>query len=84
MVVKCDTRWDMQDYPPDILITNYSMLNIMMMRSIENNIFDSTKKWLGSNPENKFYFIIDELHAYRGTPGQKLPISSASYIIASV
>ena len=66
------SRWDMQDYPPDILITNYSMLNIMMMRSIENNIFDSTKKWLGSNPENKFYFIIDELHAYRGTPGTEV------------
>jgi len=33
------SRWDMQDCPPDILITNYSILNIMMMRSIENNIF---------------------------------------------
>jgi Lhr-like helicase len=66
------SRWDMQDHPPDILITNYSMLNIMMMRSIENNIFDSTKKWLESDPENKFYLIIDELHAYRGTPGTEV------------
>src|SRR5262249_8619002 len=32
------SRWDMQDDPPDILITNYSMLNIMLMRSLENNI----------------------------------------------
>lgn len=66
------SRWDMQDHPPDILITNYSMLNIMMMRSIENNIFDSTREWLESNPENKFYLIIDELHAYRGTPGTEV------------
>lgn len=66
------SRWDMQDHPPDILITNYSMLNIMMMRNIENNIFDSTKKWLESDPENKFYLIIDELHAYRGTPGTEV------------
>ncbi|WP_247216949.1 DEAD/DEAH box helicase [Synechococcus sp. C9] len=66
------SRWDMQDHPPDILITNYSMLNIMMMRSIENNIFDSTKKWLESDPENKFFLIIDELHAYRGTPGTEV------------
>ena len=28
-------RWSMQATPPDILITNYSMLNIMLMRSIE-------------------------------------------------
>ena len=26
------SRWDMQEDPPDILITNYSMLNIMLMR----------------------------------------------------
>ena len=26
------SRWDMQDHPPDVLITNYSMLNIMLMR----------------------------------------------------
>ncbi|MEG5021474.1 DEAD/DEAH box helicase [Microcoleus sp. AT8-B1] len=66
------SRWDMQDSPPDILITNYSMLNIMMMRSIENNIFDETCNWLASNPNNQFFLIIDELHAYRGTPGTEV------------
>jgi len=66
------SRWDMQDCPPDILITNYSMLNIMMMRSIENNIFESTRDWLASDPENQFFLIIDELHAYRGTPGTEV------------
>jgi len=66
------SRWDMQDCPPDILITNYSMLNIMMMRSIENNVFDATRDWLQSDPENQFFLIIDELHAYRGTPGTEV------------
>ena len=33
------SRWDMQDAPPDILITNYSMLSIMMMREIDESIF---------------------------------------------
>lgn len=66
------SRWDMQESPPDILITNYSMLNIMMMRSIENNIFDATYDWLAENPENQFFLIIDELHAYRGTPGTEV------------
>lgn len=66
------SRWDMQDTPPDILITNYCMLNIMMMRSIENRIFDQTKQWLESDPKNQFFLIIDELHAYRGTPGTEV------------
>ncbi|WLT37186.1 hypothetical protein NON20_14470 [Synechocystis sp. B12] len=66
------SRWDMQDAPPDILITNYSMLNIMMMREIENGIFDKTRDWLASSPENKFFLIVDELHSYRGTPGTEV------------
>jgi ATP-dependent helicase YprA (DUF1998 family) len=68
------SRWDMQDTPPDILITNYSMLNIMLMRSIEQDIFDQTKEWLAepNHPERQFFLIIDELHAYRGTPGTEV------------
>ena len=66
------SRWDMQDTPPDILITNYSMLNIMLMRSIESCIFDRTREWLASDSTRKFYLIIDELHAYRGTPGTEV------------
>ncbi|NEP57248.1 MAG: DEAD/DEAH box helicase [Symploca sp. SIO2G7] len=68
------SRWDMQETPPDILITNYSMLNIMMMRSIENNIFEQTRRWLAEpeHPERQFFLIIDELHAYRGTPGTEV------------
>ncbi|MEO1373222.1 MAG: DEAD/DEAH box helicase [Cyanobacteria bacterium J06635_10] len=68
------SRWDMQDTPPDIMITNYSMLNIMMMRSIEDNIFNATRDWLAepNHPERQFFLIIDELHAYRGTPGTEV------------
>ena len=68
------SRWDMQETPPDILITNYSMLNIMMMRAVEDNIFDVTRAWLAEpgHPERVFHLIIDELHAYRGTPGTEV------------
>lgn len=66
------SRWDMQDTPPDILITNYSMLNIMLMRSIEAGIFEKTKAWLKSDPSNRFFLIVDELHSYRGTPGTEV------------
>ena len=66
------SRWDMQDAPPDIFITNYSMLNIMLMRSIENPIFDQTRQWLEQSCENIFYLVVDELHTYRGTPGTEV------------
>ena len=66
------SRWDMQAAPPDILITNYSMLNIMLMRQTEAGIFDKTKQWLQSDPSHIFHLIVDELHTYRGTPGTEV------------
>ena len=67
------SRWDMQDDPPDILITNYSMLSIMMMRKVDEKIFSKTREWLGKDRENHlFHLIIDELHLYRGTPGAEI------------
>ncbi|WP_307771286.1 DEAD/DEAH box helicase [uncultured Treponema sp.] len=69
-------RQDMQKNPPDILITNYSMLNIMLMRKREEDIFEKTKKWLQEDPNHIFTLVIDELHTYRGTAGTEV-----SYII---
>lgn len=66
------SRWDMQDQPPDILITNYSMLNIMLMRSVEASIFDATRSWLEADERNTFHLVVDELHTYRGTPGTEV------------
>ena len=66
------SRWDMQETPPDILITNYSMLNIMMMRQVEASMFDKTRAWLRSDSSNRFFLIVDELHSYRGTPGTEV------------
>ncbi len=70
------TRWDIQRYPPDILITNYSMLSVMLCRDIERHIFDSTREWLSESGANTFYLVIDELHSYRGTGGTEI-----SYIV---
>lgn len=65
------SRWDMQEAPPDILITNYSMLNIMLMRDIEDQIFQATRTWL-EDPSSIFHLVVDELHSYRGTPGTEV------------
>jgi hypothetical protein len=66
------SRWDMQDAAPDILITNYSMLNIALMRDREDSIFDQTRQWLAADPNHVFTLIIDEMHSYRGTPGTEV------------
>lgn len=66
------TRWDMIQAPPDILVTNYSMLNVMLMRQREEAMFEATKDWLASDPSHCFSFVVDELHTYRGTDGSEV------------
>lgn len=77
------SRWDMQDSPPDILITNFSMLGIMMMRECDEPIFEKTRAWLAAEDVDKnkrndvrksriFNLIVDELHLYRGTTGAEV------------
>lgn len=58
--------------PPDIFITNYSMLNIILMRPGESEIFEKTKKWLAEDSNHKFTLVVDELHTYRGTAGTEV------------
>lgn len=66
------SRWDMQDAPPDLLITNYSMLNIMLMREREEPLIEKTRAWLDADSRNVFTLVIDELHMYRGTAGTEV------------
>lgn len=65
-------RWDMQSSWPDILITNFTMLSIMLVREKENSLFESTRTWLSESEANVFYLVLDELHSYRGTPGTEI------------
>ena len=68
------TRHEMQMFCPDILITNYSMLEYMLMRPIEKSIWQSTRSWLDSSDDNKLLFIIDEAHMYRGSAGGEVAL----------
>lgn len=76
-------RFDMQAAPPDIMITNFSMLSIMLMRDIDGPVFEKTREWLAcedlpgdqreqEKPNRVFHLIIDELHLYRGTQGTEI------------
>ncbi|MGE3073897.1 MAG: DEAD/DEAH box helicase [Dehalococcoidia bacterium] len=66
------TRDEMLTHPADVLITNYSMLEYMMMRPLERPIFDATKNWLSENPEQKLLLVVDEAHLYRGAAGAEV------------
>jgi DEAD/DEAH box helicase domain-containing protein len=65
-------RWDMVATPPDVLVTNYSMLNAMLMRDVEEPMFDSTSTWLRHDASNVFTLVVDELHLYRGSAGAEV------------
>lgn len=67
-------RQEMHQHCPDILITNYSMLEYMLMRPIEKSIWESTISWLNSDPNNKLLFVIDEAHMYRGSSGGEVSL----------
>jgi DEAD/DEAH box helicase domain-containing protein len=66
------SRWDMQSHPPDILVTNVSMLNVMLVREVDAPIFDKTRKWLLENDDAYFFLVLDELHLQRGSAGTEV------------
>jgi ATP-dependent helicase YprA (DUF1998 family) len=68
------TRHEVLAAPPDVLITNYSMLEYMLMRPLERPVFDATRDWLADNPEERFLLIVDEAHLYRGAAGAEVAL----------
>ena len=55
-------RWEMQRHPPDIFITNFSMLSVMLMRhrdpcipkdQADVDMIDKTRNWLEGDPCRK-------------------------------
>ncbi|HAP12892.1 MAG TPA: helicase, partial [Afipia sp.] len=73
------SRWDMHRAPPDILVTNASMLGTMLSREVEDKIFEATRDWLASDPDSYLFLIIDELHLVRGSAGTEV-----SFLIKSL
>src|SRR5690606_27676854 len=63
------SRSEMQARCPDLLVTNYSMLEYMLLRPIERSIFDQTAAWLAADQSNYFTVVLDEAHMYRGSGG---------------
>ena len=68
------TRHEVLANPPDVLVTNYSMLEYMLMRPLERPIFEATRQWLASNPEQRLLLVVDEAHLYRGAAGAEVAL----------
>ena len=56
------SRETMQQTPPHILITNYSMLEYMLLRPKDDKVFSSAKLR---------FIVLDEAHIYKGTTGME-------------
>jgi len=74
------SRWDMVATPPDILVTNYSMLNVMLMRELETPMFQRTREWLAADRTRVLTLVVDELHLYRGTQGAEVALIVRSFL----
>jgi DEAD/DEAH box helicase domain-containing protein len=51
------------DNPPDILFTNYKMLDFLLLRPQDQRL------WRFNQPDTLQYLILDELHTYDGAQG---------------
>ncbi|SLM31713.1 putative RNA helicase [Desulfamplus magnetovallimortis] len=53
----------LQEFPPDILLTNYRMLDFLLMRPRDQEL------WRFNTPGILKYLVLDELHTYDGAQG---------------
>ncbi len=59
-------RERMREEPPDILLTNYRMLDFLLMRARDAAL------WRYNEPDTLRFLVVDELHAYDGAQGTDL------------
>ncbi|KAF5055625.1 ATP-dependent RNA helicase RhlE [anaerobic digester metagenome] len=65
-------RHEAQEGIPDLLVTNYSMLEYMLLRPIERDIFRITREYYATHPDQRLLLILDEAHLYRGAQGTEV------------
>jgi hypothetical protein len=58
-----DDRATLRSAPPDILLTNYKMLDLLLLRPDDHDL------WVTSPPGGLRYVVLDEFHTYDGAQG---------------
>lgn len=60
------SRQEMRERPPHLLLTNYAMLEYLLLRPLDMDLF-------GAGADSKWRFIVvDEAHVYDGTQGAEI------------
>jgi ATP-dependent helicase YprA (DUF1998 family) len=67
-------RHEVQAAPPDLLMTNYSMLEYTLLRPIERPIWDRTAAYYAGNRGERLLLVLDEAHLYRGVGGTEVAL----------
>lgn len=62
------SREEMRRNPPDILLTNYKMLDYLLLRGRDKRL------WAKNGPETLRYLVVDELHTFDGAQGADLAL----------
>jgi DEAD/DEAH box helicase domain-containing protein len=58
-----DDRETLRRHPPHILLTNYRMLDFLLLRPEDREL------WARNGPQTLRYLVLDELHTYDGAQG---------------
>ena len=61
-------RDTLRKHPPDILLTNYKMLDYLMLRPKDRQL------WAQNTPTTLRYVVVDELHTFDGAQGTDLAL----------
>lgn len=61
-------RQEMRSHPPHVLLTNFSMLEYLLLRPTDSPLFD------GGPGATWRFFVLDEAHQYRGTKGMEMAL----------
>ena len=60
------SREQMRDRPPHILLTNYAMLEYLLLRPADTKLFD------GPTGQHWRFIVLDEVHVYNGAQGAEI------------
>ena len=58
-----DVKRELQRDPPDIVLTNYKMLDFILLRQQDQKLWQASEPWLLQ------YVVLDEFHTYDGAQG---------------
>jgi ATP-dependent helicase YprA (DUF1998 family) len=67
-------RHEVHTKVPDLLMTNYSMLEYSLLRPIERGIWDQTRSYFEDHPAERMVLVLDEAHLYRGVGGTEVAL----------